>query len=856
MSGRYLKYQLQNGFVNNWLVAGPLQRPVSIGNAQNQANELKVQIAREMDDPAPGYAETPVDWQSFNYAGETLTWHYFHCAEDHLVDVSAVYPTWTHARTWAYSRLILPKALPAATTLQFSLTVPGPAQVWLNGKQVFKVEDFNSEAKPVLFNAELDLENDLLVRFEQVGVRQCENWMALQVASLPEGFKQEDVLVLIPTDARFPHRHQKFETMLEKAYLEEVANHRGMHVILHWAEDTSEEMHYAYSIQDAQERIYVEGTWDPDTKEPLDIGHPQRIFERPMWVVLRAPGKEYYEQNMRYERRLPMYILDNEYSDRPYGDLASRRQEALLDASRREGHLFGEIAKMVLEKWDKLDAGVIRTSIASVNRREADSLIQVAGLLTILFRFMEGARFSDKLAQAMEACLLGYPYWADEPGTGGSALDFIQESQAILFHACEILAGQLYPERVFENSGMKGSDHRAKGEQLALDWLRKRGRGGFMEWDSNSAFELNIAALALLTSLAESEPVRELSAVVLDKILFLIAVNSYKGAYGSTHGSTRSAMVKSAQLEATSGITRLLWGVGVYSQSIVGTVSLVCSEYEYPSFFADLATHLPEEMWSKERQVSDADAGPDVAEVNKVTYKTRHYMLSSAQDYRPGQPGNHEHIWQATMGPDAVVFANHPACMSENEAHQPGFWLGNGVLPRVAQWKDVLISVHNLPETDRMGFTHAYFPTFAFDEYQIEGGWAFARLGKGYLAITAMQGLELVKHGPDGYRELRSYGRNNLWVCHMGRDQVDGYFNTYKQEIQKIKPDWQDLSVRFTSLRGEELAFGWAGPLLVNGQEQPITGFKHIENPYCTADLPADSMDIRYEDLLLRLNFQ
>ena len=27
-------------------------------------------------------------------------------------------------------------------------------------------------------------------------------------------------------------------------------------------------------------------------------------------------------------------------------------------------------------------------------------------------------------------------------------------------------------------------------------------------------------------------------------------------------------------------------------------------------------------------------------------------MLCSAQDYRPGQAGLQEHIWQATMGPE------------------------------------------------------------------------------------------------------------------------------------------------------------------------------------------------------------
>ena len=72
-----------------------------------------------------------------------------------------------------------------------------------------------------------------------------------------------------------------------------------------------------------------------------------------MWVVLQAPGREYFEQEMRYERRIPLYIMDNQYSDTPYGDVATRRVEALEDASRREGNLFAEIAKMALEKWDQ-----------------------------------------------------------------------------------------------------------------------------------------------------------------------------------------------------------------------------------------------------------------------------------------------------------------------------------------------------------------------------------------------------------------------------------------------------------------------------------------------------------------------
>ena len=36
-------------------------------------------------------------------------------------------------------------------------------------------------------------------------------------------------------------------------------------------------------------------------------------------------------------------------------------------------------------------------------------------------------------------------------------------------------------------------------------------------------------------------------------------------------------------------------------------------------------------------------------------------------------------------------FTSAPANMSNDEAHTPGFWLGNVALPRVAQWRDCLL---------------------------------------------------------------------------------------------------------------------------------------------------------------------
>jgi hypothetical protein len=236
-------------------------------------------------------------------------------------------------------------------------------------------------------------------------------------------------------------------------------------------------------------------------------------------------------------------------------------------------------------------------------------------------------------------------------------------------------------------------------------------------------------------------------------------------------------------------------------------------------------------------------------------------MLCSAQDYRPGEKGYQQHIWQATLGPSAVVFVTHPPCTGEQGAHRPNSWHGNYLLPRVAQWKDTLAAVHSLPDDDWMGFTHAYWPVYEFDEQTLQEGrdgqqWAFARVGSGYLALTATQGLSLVKTGPSAYRELRSYGQHNVWLCLMGREETDGSFADFQKAVLGLDMDLRELGVSCTTLRGQSFSFGWEGPLNVDGGEQPLSGFKHYDNPYCVAEMGAPQMDVQFGEYIVRLHFE
>ncbi len=852
MRHRHVYYNLEQGFIHHWLVAGPQAIPVEI--EQFHGENYRQQIYQHFHEPKSGITKTPVErgpltaglFQVDDYQG---SWNYYPCREDHFVEGSGVYPTAHFLRSWAFTQL----TSKAAQEVLLVLTTHGPADVWINGENVNHQELYYDQHPGSLpFKVSLKKgQNSILVRFESVAIQVCPHAIAMQVCLLTgensthpfEAFPAgEGLQVGIPTLIQSISRRNEFERAAAATYITQDVFESYDQIRLKWPDDLEKSSPAVIRLVRPAGGIYAEATVDGTAGDQVFLGHPLEIPEGPYRILMMPLTWEYYERELRITREMNLWSLGRSgYSAVPDGTYAERRKEALLSAAQREG-LFAQIAKMALNVWTEVQPQVILQTAQSA------APLEILGILGMLYRFGSHAGFPKALIERLEAFLLGYPYEQVEnhPSKMGS-----RERDQIISYANQILAGQRYPEQIFSSSGKTGQWHRENGEKLALEWLHDKAAHGFSDWDAPASFAEICAALAHLADLAEAESVLEMAVVLMDKLLATLAFNSFQGVFGSTHGQAAASEVKGGLLEPTSGIARLMWGSGIFNQHTAGLVSLACSEnYELPTIISNIALSKPEEFWSQERHAVSADR-----EVNKVTYKTPDSMLCSAQDYYPGQKGHQEHIWQATLGKNATVFVTHPACSSEEAARRPNFWAGNAVLPRAAQWKDVLIAVHQFPEADWMGFTHAYFPTYAFNEYVLRQGWAFARKENGYLALTAARGLSLVRGGQAAYRELRSYGQNNIWLCHLGRAALDGDFAAFQEKILALAINFEDDQVHCATLRGETLAFGWRGPLLRDGKEVPLSGFPHYNNPYSVTEMPCNVMEIRFNDDLMRLDF-
>jgi len=824
MTPNRLEYPLVDGFLHHWLFLGPSEE----AEACSRDGLLALLEPAEAGRQRLGAAE--------------FRWRYSRAPDDHGVVVADSGST-AGGAALAYTCLRSEAARPVA----LAVTTTAPMEVWLRDEFLGHIADAPDPSTEKL-GADLEVgDNPLVFRVKTPGAGGAEATFAVRLV-VPAGEGLDGVSLSLPTVAKRPVRRATLEHVAEHAYLPHRVVHRGDSISLRWSQDLDTRWRLAYLVQDERGRSYLNGTAEAKAWTGLNVGHPARLWERRYFVVVRALPMEYYEDDLRYERRLPVHVLDTPYSDAPYGTPAARRREALENAARREGDPFGQIARMALGRWRDVQADVLRESVDAAKRHEGDPEVLLLGLLGAVYRYGGADGLPSEVGQALEECLIAYPLGID--GAHGDALSEACSGDPIASWACELLAGQRYPDRTFGYSGQLGARIRQSGEQRVLTWLRQRGAWGWTACDGDSLVR-HLYVLSHLTDLAEDINVRELSAVLMDKILFTLAANSYGGVYGFAKECGKLSTLGSGQLEPTAPVARLLWGLGVWNHRTAATVALACSGYEVPPPIAGIAADRPEALWHRERHVEPGSG----QEVCRATFRTPDYALSSIGSRRPGETGGTMRLWQATLGPDALVFVSHPATWRDKVSGSVAFRRGNGVHGRVAQWQDTLVAVYHLSEDDLAAFTRAHFPVGEMDEHALLDGWAFARRGKGLLALTASGGVELVRQGPGAYRELRPRGCGGVWLCHMGRATAGQDFVSFQRRIRRLSIEWVERGVRCTTLQGATLSFSWDEPMRVDGKEVPLPNGAHCDSPYCVAQLPATEMAIRYADTIMVLDF-
>lgn len=641
----------------------------------------------------------------------------------------------------------------------------------------------------------------------------------------------------------------------------------------------------------------------------------------------------------------PPRIQSDEYWTAPRGEYASRRQDFVKYSAASAGSnaLYAQVSRLGAGK--AIDEGPIRSAIQFINGRNDISDFKVTALIRI-YQSAKPNLISDVMLQEIRKTLLGFKYWPDEPGDKDLMCSW-SENHQILFHSSEYLAGQMFPNDTFSNNGKTGRWHMEHARPRVLRWINTKAKAGFSEWDSSSYYPEDMAALLNLADYALDREVALRAVMLLDVMFFDMAVDSFRGTYGTSHGRAYSGTVLSGRREGTAGIQWIAWGMGTMgSPDNVAAVYLATSpKYRVPATIQAVAQDRPHELINRERQGLTIETAkqlglrfedPDdfwllfdsgkldtraraeqtlrvaskfnshrfdvvirpyaeavigtykaleemgieaeglerlsMTQVNKITYRTPDYQLSTAQDYHKGKAGFQQHIWQATLGPDNIVFTLNPSVSDK-------YWVGR--YPKSVQYKNLLIAIYKVPsqtppgprtifppdaggngmpspgpaEELPAGFTIAVFRRANYDEVVEKNGWVFGRKGEGFVALRSQAPVLWTKDKALGGEGLVADGRKNIWICQLGSANRDGPFRVWVDRVATARLTFDGFAVHYNAPGLGEADVSWDEPFTINNKPIALNGYDRFDNPYCHAPWGMERYEIRYRDRVLLLDF-
>jgi len=293
-----------------------------------------------------------------------------------------------------------------------------------------------------------------------------------------------------------------------------------------------------------------------------------------------------------------------------------QRQDIYLNNSKLSNGLDAQSVRVYLGL--PVNEETIENSLDVIINFKDGMDFRLNSLLRLIYLDLNASVLSSTIKNKVIDAFGNAKYWHTEPNEDDAI--FWTENHQILFHTAELLAGQLFPNDSFINSGMTGKEHVVHATPLINRWFDWRAKFGFTEWHSNTYFALDIAALVNLVDFANNTEIVYKAAMMLDIIAFDFANNYYKGKYATTHGraydrtKVGESETNTASEDGTSESAWLMLDLGLHDpgdDSDRAAVALATSNhYAPPPILEDIANNATNYNEHRERNSIYLTEGP------------------------------------------------------------------------------------------------------------------------------------------------------------------------------------------------------------------------------------------------------
>jgi len=732
----------------------------------------------------------------------------------------------------------------------------GPVQVWLNGELVLSTDTFGY-MQPLTHSINTLLPSGistLIISQWQISLREVRHAVRVKVEGLP-------VRVVIPSPGADEYASEIAERELENIALERWArtedaihftgtpglkvrikerNTLGDGVPLVFTKGKAKVPASAIRAAAKKAEMGKGGSIDGDvTATMLDTGeiYLEIRVDSPTTPVFRTFRTAYVPERVR--------------TTVPKSSPSVWRKEVISHVANSYPSSARALARLEEDSNYVVAFEDLKPALSMISSRADCADFEAVGLVHVLNKFADKS-WEKGLKEEVSKTLIDFKYWIEQPGL--DAMCYFTENHQFVWHTAEHLIGAYFEGEKFSNANMTGKEHSEHGRKMALEWLKRKLEGGFSEYDSNAYLAIDTLALVSLIEFSPNKELRQYSEALLDKLMFSLASNSWRGIHGAAHGRSYTNTLRSSRFEETAPIMWALWGMGALNLAVLPVTTLITAKkYTVPPMVVKVA-HSLDKTWKgrqvyrgKYRFTSDLLERPYSSDLH--VWRTSDGMLSSVQDYRAGLPGLQEHVWGATLSTEVQVFSSYPAAFSHATSVRPNAWAGHLVLPRVRQHENVVLAIYAMNDDLLPDFTHLWFPTPWMDKFVQRGSWIAGKVGNGYIAVATPGGFSPLKSGDTAYQEWIPNGNGALYVSVMGDKKKDKDFASFVRALKEPEFDEKNLSISFKHKK--TFGFSWKLPFTIDGvSEQLVNGL-----PEVPPRLHNPAVHLRAEDQILKAKF-
>ncbi|WP_425101849.1 hypothetical protein [Tropicibacter sp. S64] len=283
----------------------------------------------------------------------------------------------------------------------------------------------------------------------------------------------------------------------------------------------------------------------------------------------------------------------------------------------------------------------------------------------------------ETLAERMREAFLGYRYWLDEPGD--DVMWFWSENHVLCFHTAQRVAGDLFPEETFANSGLTGREQAARATARLHRWFDAIDRDGLCEWNSAAYYPIDLLGLLTLHDMAPD--LRPRAKSVLDPIFVMAALHTTGRVPAGSQGRCYEKELLAGPHTELGSVMALALDLP-FSTGYDRATGLLClSDYAPPERLAQLSA-------PPEGQTLRASYTQGHDHAGRLTlWKSAAAQLSTVRPHYPGSKGHQAQVIDVQLAchPLARLWINHPGEARAWGERRPSLLAGSHVTPAAIQ---------------------------------------------------------------------------------------------------------------------------------------------------------------------------